>query len=146
MPTATHTPVRSPKATIEAFFAAFGAGDLDALVATFAPEATITAVRASETPPNGTAPYGTYHGHDGVRAFVTGLGRAFDTKAFAVDNVVGGDGAIAFANGSFTHILRATGRSFESDWALMCRDEDGLIVGYHFYEDSAAYLEAASDE
>lgn len=125
---------------VREFFAAFGSGDLDKLVDTFAVDAEIVAVRRSS--PNG-APYGRYAGRDGVRAFVAALGKTFDTKAFTVDHVAS-DGELAFANGSFIHEVRATGKPFRSDWALLCVVRDGRIREYRFFEDSAAFVAASS--
>ncbi len=71
-----------------------------------------------------------------------GLGQTFDTQAFHVDRVIGA-GDVAFASGSFVHLVRATGKAFRSDWALRCLIEDGKIREYRFFEDSAAYVEAS---
>ena len=147
MPSTLPQSDRTPKATVEAFFAAFGGGDLDALVATFATDATITAVRAAPRTPSAGGVYGTYLGREGARAFVAALGETFDTKAFSVDHIVGDADSVAFASGSFTHHLRSNDRPFASDWALMCVVVDGEIAEYHFYEDSATYERAvAGDE
>lgn len=129
------------KATVQAFFAAFGKGDLEALVQTFDPNAEITAVRTGERAAGQL--YGSYKGHAGVREFVSGLGAAFSTKAFTVDQVIG-EGEIVFASGKFTHEVKATGKLFSSDWALKCVVRGGKIVSYHFYEDSAALLQASA--
>lgn len=75
-----------------------------------------------------------------MRAFLSNLGNTFDTKAFAVENIIG-EGNLASANGTFTHVIKATGKSFSSDWALMCILQDGKILEYHFYEDSAKFSE-----
>lgn len=130
--TTTTTPVHS-------FFAAFSNGDLDGIVATFDPTAEITAVR-SETRP-GDDIHGTFHGAAGVRTFIGKLGAAFDTQAFAVEDIIS-NGDVAFANGTFTHKVKATGKLFASAWALRCKLRDGKIASFHFYEDSAAFVEA----
>ncbi|WP_423735741.1 nuclear transport factor 2 family protein [Chitinophaga caseinilytica] len=128
------------KSTVQAFFAAFGKGDLEALVQTFDPAAEITAVRAGNRAAGQI--YGSYKGHAGVREFVAGLGAAFQTQAFTVEQVIG-EGETVFASGKFTHLVKATGKTFSSDWALKCTVRNGKIVSYHFYEDSAAYAQAS---
>lgn len=128
---------------VKGFFAAFGKGDVDGVVAAFHPRAQIVAVRKAPRKDGGV--YGAYSGQEGARAFVASLGGAFDTQAFAVDVVVG-EGNVAFASGSFTHKLKSTGKLFSSDWALKCVVEEGRILEYHFYEDSAAYAEASRTE
>jgi ketosteroid isomerase-like protein len=126
-------------APVRAFFAAFSNGDLEGIVATFARDAEIVAVRPRDRRDGEL--YGTYRGDAGVRAFVATLGATFETKAFAVDDIIG-EGEVAFASGTFTHIVKATGRPFSSAWALRCRVRGGHIATFHFYEDSAAFVEA----
>lgn len=127
-------------AVVQGFFAAFGKGDFEGLVASFHPDAEIVAVRPGH--PNAGEHYGTYRGQDGARTFVANLGKLFDTKAFSVDHIVG-QGDVAFASGSFTHHLKSTGKPFSSHWALRCIVKDGTILRYHFYEDSSAFVEAS---
>lgn len=38
--------------------------------------------------------------------------------------------------------VRATGKVFDSDWALAMQFADGLLAHYRFYEDSAALEKA----
>jgi uncharacterized protein len=125
--------------TLKRFFAAFGRGDGDAVVATFDPSATLTAVRSGPREPGQL--YGSYLGAAGVRDFVTNLGGAFDTQAFSVDRIAG-EGEVAVAHGSFTHRVKSTGRLFHSAWALVCTVRGGRIVDYRFFEDSAALAAA----
>lgn len=124
---------------VKAFFEAFGKGDLEGLVNTFADNAQIIAVRQQQRADGGL--YGNYEGKTGVRDFVQTLGQTFNTKAFSVDHIAG-DGNVAFAQGHFTHEVKATGKLFSSSWALMCIVKDGKIAEYHFFEDSAAFEKA----
>lgn len=126
---------------VKQFFSAFGKGDVDGVVSTFTPDATITAVRAGARP-HGEL-HGTYVGTAGVHEFLAAMGTTLDTKDFTVD-VIAGDGDVAFAKGAFTHIVKRTGRSFQSDWALMCRVRDGRIAEFRFFEDSAAFVAASA--
>lgn len=123
---------------VKGFFAAFGKGDVEGIVNSFHDKATIVAVRKGDRKGNH---YGNYAGREGARAFVTVLGKTFDTQAFAVDHVIG-EGNVAFASGSFTHKMKTTGKLFTSDWALKCIVQDGKILEYHFYEDSEAFRDA----
>ncbi|RYZ24136.1 MAG: nuclear transport factor 2 family protein [Chitinophagaceae bacterium] len=127
------------KDVVGGFFSAFGKGDINGVIESFHDSCTITAVRPSGRSESDV--YGSYQGKDGVRSFLSNLGKAFDTKAFSVSHIIG-EGAIAFANGSFTHILRSTGKPYTSDWALMCVVKDNKILEYHFYEDSGKFAEA----
>lgn len=125
--------------SLKSFFAAFGQGDLEGVIATFHPGAHIQAVRGSTRRPGEV--YGTYAGRAGAREFITNLGATFDTQAFEVKRL-GGDGDLAFAEGSFVHRVKASGKLFRSDWSLVCVIEDGKIREYRFYEDSAALAQA----
>ncbi len=53
-----------------------------------------------------------------------------------------GTGGFACLFGRLRHTVRATGRPFPSDWALVTRSKDGRLTHYHFYEDTAALADA----
>jgi len=130
----------SPSAQlVQSLFQAFSTGDAPGVVRLFADQAVINAVHAHD---RAGGLYGAYHGRAGVEEFLANLGRTFDTQAFHVLQVIG-DGDTAFAHGTFTHLVKATGKPFSSSWALRCRVHDGRIAEYHFFEDSAAYAEAS---
>ena len=136
----TMTTVNKSTAPVQKFFSAFGKGDFEGVINSFSDDCKITAVRDGKREDQQI--YGAYNGKDGAKAFLTNLGNAFDTKAFSVEHLVG-EGNIAFANGKFTHVVKVTGKTFTSDWSLMCEIKDGKISTYHFYEDSAKYVEAS---
>lgn len=130
---------KQSKEIVQDFFTAFGNGDIIGVLNCFHDSCTVIAVRDSQR--NGDQIYGTYKGKDGVKTFLANLGSSFDTKAFTVENIVG-EGDVSFANGKFTHVVKATGKSFPSDWALMCTVKDNKILEYHFYEDSEKFSES----
>ncbi len=125
---------------VKGFFAAFGRGDVDGIVSAFSPRAEIIAVREGARASGDL--YGTYEGRQGARDFAATLGRLLETRSFDVREVVG-EGDVVFASGRFEHLVKATGETFRSDWALRCTVTDGTIAEYRFFEDSAAYVEAA---
>ena len=127
------------KEVVQGFFNAFGNWDFNGIINSFHDSCTITAVRDADR--TGAQIYGTYKGKDGAKLFISNLGNAFDTKAFSVDNVIS-EGDIAFANGMFSHVVKSSGKTFSSNWALMCVIKDKKIFEYHFYEDSEKYSEA----
>lgn len=131
--------VKQSKEVVEGFFKAFGNGDFNGIINSFHDSCTIVGIRDGER--NGTQIYGTYKGKDGAKTFISNLGNAFDTKAFSVENVIS-EGNIVFANGKFTHIVKSSGKSFSSDWALYALVKDDKIFEYHFYEDSQKFVEA----
>ena len=127
------------KEIVQDFFNAFSAGDFNGIINSFHDHCTIVAVRNAQRTDGEI--YGRYDGKDGAKAFLSNLGKTFDTKAFSIENIVG-EGNVSFANGKFTHVIKSTGKSFSSDWALMCILQDGKILEYHFYEDSAKFSES----
>lgn len=129
----------SSKESVRAFFNAFGKADLEAILELFDPQVEITAICNKK--PTQESPYGKFLGTEGLKTFLQNMEIWFDTKSFAVENVIG-EGDTAFANGSFQHELKSTGRMFVSDWALMCKTNEGKISEYHFYEDSHKFYEA----
>jgi len=130
---------KQSKEVVQGFFTAFGNGDFNGIVNSFHDSCTVVAIRDSQRSDNQI--YGTYKGKDGAKTFLANLGSAFDTKAFTVENVIG-DGDVSFANGKFTHIVKSTGKAFQSDWALMCVTKNDKIFEYHFYEDSEKFVES----
>jgi len=131
---------KQSKDVVKGFFTAFGNGDFNGVVNSFHDSCTVTAIRDSQR--NGGQIYGTYKGKDGAKTFLSNLGKALDTKAFSVENIIG-EGNVSFANGKFTHVVKSTGKSFPSDWALMCVVKDDKIFEYHFYEDSEKFSESS---
>tara|TARA_Y100000310_G_C20702949_1_gene831769 strand:- start:5741 stop:6238 length:498 start_codon:yes stop_codon:yes gene_type:complete len=128
------------KETVNAFFTAFGNGNYQGILDVFDPEVEIMAVR--KAPVASGELYGSYEGIEGLKAFLTNMGNVFDTKAFSVEHVIG-EGNVAFANGTFAHEIKPTGKLYSSAWSLMCEVEDGKITVYRFYEDTAKYEEAS---
>lgn len=129
MDTQSSTPVK-------AFFEAFGKGDFQGILDAFHPDTTLIGIREADRFAQDL--YGTYRGIEGVKVFLTNLDETFETQAFSVENIVGGEG-VAFANGKFVHKVKATGKLFPSDWALYAVIKEGKIYEYHFYEDSATF-------
>ncbi len=121
------------------FFKAFGNQDLQGLLDTFHNDVEIYAIRKSKQKEEQI--YGGYKGIKGVKTFLTNLGSTFDTQSFVVDHMIG-EADIAFANGSFVHKVKATGKLFTSDWALCVKVKEEKIISYQFFEDSAAFEEA----
>jgi ketosteroid isomerase-like protein len=135
----TQTMTNSNNSTlpVKEFFSAFGNGNLQGILNTFADNCLIVAVRAGKR--EGQQIYGSYEGKEGLKQFLTNLMQTFDTKAFKVEHIIG-KGNIVFANGLFTHQIKSTGKLFSSEWALKCVIKDGKIAEYHFFEDSAMFL------
>ena len=108
---------------------------------TFHEKVEITVVRKSDSENEDL--YGSYFGIDGLKVFLTRMGNSFDTKSFSIEKLIS-ESDVAFANGQFTHKVKATDKSFHSNWALCVTVNNGKISSYKFYEDSAAFEKANS--
>ncbi|QKX05759.1 nuclear transport factor 2 family protein [Aquimarina sp. TRL1] len=133
-------PQRSSKEVINSFFTHFSHGDEDGILSDFAKDAKIISI--NENGIKGADLYGTFTGHKGVQKFLHILASTFETKDFQIHHIISED-AIAFAQGSFIHKVKATDKLFKSDWVLMCEVENGKIATYRFFEDSASFLQAS---
>jgi len=128
----TQSTPTDPETIVDRFFTAFSAGDFERILEIAHEDITVVA-----TGPNSVPWYDTYHGRDGLRQFLDRLDSATQTEAFAVDCLVS-EGETVFAAGHLEHRITATGNVFESDWALRCAVQEGALVEYQFFEDTAA--------
>ena len=91
---------------------------------------------------NSTNPmHGTFIGHEGAKAFFGGFADILEPGDFEVTDAFG-DETHAALYGTLKHTVRATGKPFISDWALITQFEDGKLTLYHFFEDTEALAEA----
>ena len=78
---------------------------------------------------------GTHKGPESIVAVFEGLGRAWETKDFAVREVLEqGDKVAMF--GSFTYRGRQSGQEITSPFALLAKLKDGKIYYIQFLEDT----------
>jgi ketosteroid isomerase-like protein len=128
----------STRTTVDAFFAAFGAGDLDALVATFATEVDFAVPGAPHVPWTGIR-----RTRDEVADFFALLlhGGLTEPEEFVVDaTIVDGEHAVVAGHSRLRVV--ATGKSFDNPFAIHFTVREGKLVGYHMHEDSYAISEA----
>ncbi|MFC2292036.1 MAG: nuclear transport factor 2 family protein [Kingella oralis] len=123
----------------QTIFADLAAGNLEAVLQRCADDVRFTAVRAE--PCAAVPAYGEYVGKDGARQFFQKLGAAVEFGEFRLDGAAAGKD-LAMMHGHLRHTVRATGKVFDSDWALAMQFADGLLAHYRFYEDSAALEKA----
>ena len=112
----------TPTATVRRMFAAFGAGDLDALVETVHPDSRWTYYGA-----NPRLAAATFVGRAAVRRFFERILERLAITAFDADQFVAeGDTVVIFGGEAGT--VRATGQPFRNAWAQKYVVRDGLIV------------------
>ena len=85
--------------------------------------------------------YNTFYGKEGVKEFVRILGELFDTEDFKI-YIIAPYKDYIFAHGLMKHWVKATGKMFECEWALVCKIKDGKIISYKMFEDTSALEKA----
>lgn len=81
--------------------------------------------------------YGTFRGQDGAAKVFQNFAALLKPGVFQVHaEFEHADHAVMY--GHLQHQAQASGNTFSSDWALICKIKQGLIQYYHFYEDTAA--------
>ena len=112
----------SPTAVVRRMFAAFGAGDLDALLATVHPDSRWTYYGA-----NPRLSAAEFSGHASVRRFFARILERLEMTEFNTDEFVA-EGETVVIFGSEAGTVRANGRAFRNVWSQKYVVRDGLIV------------------
>ena len=140
----SYVEILTNKAVVEQYFKAFQKGDLEAVLNTFHPDCYIVSVKEEERPTEQL--HGVYRTREEAKQFLKNIVRLFETKDFSVDSILEADGNVVVSKGRFSHLVKSSGKLFNSNWVQWCMIEDGMIKEYRFYEDSAALLEASHIE
>ncbi|MGO4455367.1 nuclear transport factor 2 family protein [Arthrobacter sp. RAF14] len=124
------------RAVVDAFFAGFGSGDLDAVKALFAPEFTLTVHGSPRTPWAGTR-----RTRDELDGFFAAFGTLGPATEYEIEHlVVDGPHAVALGRNAFP--VTETGKTFTNTFALHFTVAEGMITGYRMHEDSYAIDQA----
>ena len=116
------TNAQTPTAVVRRMFAAFGAGDLDALLETVHPDSRWTYYGA-----NPRLSAAEFSGHAAVRRFFARILERLEMSEFDTDEfVVEGDTVVVFGGEAGT--VRATGEAFRNVWSQKYVVREGLIV------------------
>lgn len=132
----------TPQTAVEitqAFLGAIFSGAMEAAMALTAPSAVFVSTNPRSNADNRM--HGTFIGPDGAAAFFAGFGETLEPGDFEVISAFGDDTHAALY-GTLAHTVRATGKPFVSDWALITEIKDGKLTLYHFYEDTEALAKA----
>lgn len=117
----------NPIATVQRIFAAFGAGDLDALLEIVHPDSRWTYFGAK---PRLT--WAEFVGRAEVRKFSEGILKRLEITAFNTEEfIVQGDTVVIFGNESGK--VRATGQPFRNEWAQKYVVRDNQITSMAEY-------------
>jgi hypothetical protein len=121
---------------IQNLYAAFGQGNIPAILNELASD-----VEGIHTAAPAILFSGTYHGPQQVGTFFQKLAESQDVLAFEPREFVAqGDTVAVF--GSIKGRSKATGKSYETDWAMKWHLQNGKVKKFHHFFDSAL-VEAA---
>lgn len=122
--------------TIQNIYAAFGRGDIAAILNALASDVEWIHTAASAIPFSGT-----YRGTQQVGTFFQKLVEGQDTLAFEPREFVAqGEAVVAF--GAIKGRSKATGKTYETDWVMKWHLQNGKVTKFHHFFDSAV-VEAA---
>ncbi|WP_299710409.1 NAD(P)H-dependent oxidoreductase [uncultured Tenacibaculum sp.] len=129
------------KKVVKSYFDAFTKGDLNSVLNTFHPNCYIVSVKEEER--STETLHGIYRSREEAKQFLNNIVSLFETKDFTVDTITEAENNIVIAKGTFSHLVRDSGKLFNSNWIQYCVIEDQMIKEYRFYEDSAALVKAS---
>ncbi len=124
------------KRVVQSIFEAFGRGDIPGVLAHVAEDAEWVAPG-----PSGVPYFGERRGHGGATEFFVQLGTSVEFERFEPGAFVA-EGDLVVVLGHERGRVRATGKTFDNDWALVFRLGGGKVTSFRIYENTAAIAEA----
>ena len=126
------------KRTVQSIFEAFGRGDIPGVLGHVSEDVTWKAPG-----PDVVTYFGDRHGHAGATEFFVRLGTSVDFEHFEPGAFIA-DGDRVVVLGRERGKVRATGKTFDNEWALVFTFDGGKVSGFQCYENTAAIAEAFS--
>jgi uncharacterized protein len=121
---------------VQNLFECFGRGDVPGLLRLLDEDVDWHIKGPSEVPY-----FGPRRGHDGALDFFGKLGTSVEFESFAPGQfLAGGENVVVV--GSERGRVKATGKSFDNDWAMVFTLREGKITKFRSHEDTAAVAEA----
>ncbi|HEY0079721.1 MAG TPA: nuclear transport factor 2 family protein [Pyrinomonadaceae bacterium] len=121
---------------VQSVYEAFGRGDLPAMLDALAGDVRWVIPGPSEVPY-----LGERKGHEGVRDFVVQLTSSVEFEQFEVLEFIAHEDKVV-VTGRERGRVKATGRTFDNEWAMFYTLRDGKILSMRSYENTGALLEA----
>lgn len=121
---------------VREIYAAFGRGDIPAVLNALASDVMWVVQGPSSVPHCGTR-----NGREGVAAFFRAIGENLAIKEFA-PGVVVGDGDRVVVIGYERGTAVPTGRPYQTEWVHVFTFFDGQVIEFREYADTAALVEA----
>jgi uncharacterized protein len=125
---------------VKDLYAAFVKSDIPSILAALSPEARMHHAGSPETVPWGSR---THAGPEEWGRFFSELNETLEPQGFEPEQYIAqGDRVVAL--GQYRFRVRATGRSFESYWAMAWTFRDGKPIEVRVFEDTEAQANAVS--
>jgi ketosteroid isomerase-like protein len=123
--------------TVQALYAAFGRGDVPAVLEMLEPEVDWTFVG----PPEGYPVFGRRKGREGALAFFQALGETEDIEVFEPQAFHEAGDSVA-VEGRAALTLKTNGRKVAYDWVHLWTVRNGKVTRLKGFTDTAALVEA----
>jgi ketosteroid isomerase-like protein len=115
----------------QGIYTSFGQGNIPAILDVFADDVEL------HEPPGGAAPFtGVYRGRDGAGTFFQRMLEAVDVLAMEPQEYVA-QGETVVVLGHYRFRAKATGITYDTDWAMVWRFRNGKVVRFQIHDDSA---------
>lgn len=124
------------KRVVQAIFEAFGRGDVPGVLSHLSEDVTWKAPG-----PEVVSYFGDRRGHAGATEFFVQLGTNVDFEYFE-PGVFVAEGDRVVALGRERGQVKATGKSFDNEWALVFTFDGGKVSDFQIYENTSAIAEA----
>ena len=126
---------------VQQFLQALGARDIPAGMQLLADDVVLV----SPGPPELVPWAGEYHGPDGVGQYYMAFSQGVETSGMEVREIIAqGDKVVVL--GQHTGLVRATGRSYDLNWAQVYTVLEGKVAGLNSYHDTYQVAEAARSD
>jgi len=127
---------RSPTEIVQAYFAAFLSGDIEATLSILSEDVQWHVQGAPNVPT-----VGILQGKEQVKSWMLDFPRHFQPLAFELERYFE-SGNEVIVTGKFQHLVLSTNRNVGSEFAIHFTIKDGLICSYKILEDSYALYTA----
>jgi ketosteroid isomerase-like protein len=122
---------------VQGLYAAFGRGDIAALVAGASPDIDWVVNGSRSDFPT----LGAWKGQAGMQQFFDSIAEHQDAKAFSPQEFFAADDRV-FVLGHYEWTIRKTGRTVASDWVHVFTIRDGKVAKFREFNDTAAFAQA----
>ena len=123
--------------TVKAMYAAFGRGDIPALLNSLADRIEWEIPGRQDGIPFA----GTYRGRDSVGQFFTLMAESIDYNLFEPREFIA-QGNQVIALGRYKATAKPSGNTFETEWAMAWTLSEGKATHFRVYDDTSAVLAA----